>query len=85
MTDLSKLKAEVEQVQRPKTDLGGVLLGRQADGTEDDGREAMLNCFFVLHNSRFQQILFIFKLELQADLYQYLIRGDWRLNNRMRN
>ena len=43
MTDLSKLKAEVEQVQRPKTDLGGVLLGQQTDGTEDDGREAMLN------------------------------------------
>lgn len=43
MTDLSKLKAEVEQVQRPKTDLGGALLGRQTDGTEDEGKEAMLN------------------------------------------
>ena len=43
MTDLSKLKAEVEQVQRPKTDLGGMLLGRQTDGTEDECKEAMLN------------------------------------------
>ena len=48
MTDLSKLKAEIEQVQRPKTDLGGVLLGRQTDGTEDEGRGAMLNTLQII-------------------------------------
>ena len=42
MTDLSKLKAEIEGVQRPKTDLGGVVQAGRKDGNED-GENTMLN------------------------------------------
>ena len=42
MTDLSKLKAEIEGVQRPKTDLGGVVHAGRKDGNED-GENTMLN------------------------------------------
>ena len=37
MTDLTKLKAEVERVKRPKTDLGGVVQTGQTHGNEDEG------------------------------------------------
>jgi len=41
MTDLSKLKTEMEQVQRPKTDLGGALQTGKTDGNDGEGEVAV--------------------------------------------